>query len=241
MYNNYSKIMTAIYVLGGIGMAIFWYYWGFVNNDATLFGIGDITGYKDIMDPTGSFSIIKDIAKAEIMSGLVVIVIAAVPLITSKLFKINYSPVLIATYITFVFMAHFVGSVLDTYDRFSLYDDITHTVFGSVGGLVAIYLFTTFNDYKDFKYRTLAIFVFFFPMAFGAVWEIYEFAADEILGLIMQRSTWVVESGYSIYGTADTVHDLWVTFIGAVAVLIGLKLHTNNPSKNYIVGYYIND
>ncbi len=237
MYNNYSKIMTAVYITGGILMAIFWYYWGFVDNTVTLFGIGG--SYKGITGDAGDLA--QDVARAEIMSALVTIVIGLMPLFLAKVFKIEFSPVLIATYITFVFLAHFIGSVIDTYDRVSLYDDFTHTIFGAVGALIAIYLFTSFNDYKQFKYRTMAMFVFFFPLAFGAVWEIYEFAADEVLGLIMQRAVWVVESGYSIYGTADTVHDLWVTFIGATVVLVALGLHMRNTSKKYVVGYYVNE
>ncbi len=237
MYNNYSKAMTAIYIGGGILMAIFWYYWGFVDNTVTLFGIGG--SYKNVA--SDSTDIIQDVASAEIMSALVVIIIGLMPLFLSKVFKIKLSPVLVSTYITFVFVAHFIGSVIDTYDRVSWYDDLTHTIFGSVGALIAVYLFTSFNDYKQFKYRTMAIFVFFFPLAFGAVWEIYEFTADQVLGLIMQRAQWVIDSGYSVYGTADTVHDLWVTFIGAVVVLVGLGLHMKNKDKKYIVGYYVNE
>ncbi len=239
MYNNYSKIMTAVYLTGGILMAIFWFYWGFVDADATLLGIGS-SDYKSVLGDNGEI-VQKDIAKAEILSALAVIIIGLMPLFLSKVFKIRFSPVLISTYITFVFVAHFVGSVIDTYDRVDWYDDLTHTIFGAVGGLMAIYLFTSFNDYKQFKYRTMAIFVFFFPIAFGAVWEIYEFAADEILGLIMQRAEWVIDSGYSQYATADTVHDLWVTFIGATVVLIALGLHTKNPDKKFVVGYYVNN
>ena len=51
----------------------------------------------------------------------------------------------------------------------------------------------------------IAMFTFCFAMAIGAVWEIFEFAGDQILGTNMLRS-----------GLLDTMGDLIVDAIGAL-------------------------
>jgi len=52
-------------------------------------------------------------------------------------------------------------------------------------------------------------FFFFFAVAIGAVWEIFEFSRDQIFGFIMQKS-----------GLIDTMWDLIVDSAGALIASI---------------------
>ena len=63
----------------------------------------------------------------------------------------------------------------------------------------------------------VAVFAFCFALSLGALWEIYEFAADCFLGTNMQK--FAPDSGAALVGQAalrDTMKDLIVDAVGAV-------------------------
>jgi len=67
----------------------------------------------------------------------------------------------------------------------------------------------------------VAIFTFCFAVALGVLWEIFEFAADSIAGLNMQKHT--PESGEMLVGRmalADTMKDLLMDSLGAFVISV---------------------
>ena len=67
----------------------------------------------------------------------------------------------------------------------------------------------------------VAFFAFNFAITLGAVWEIYEYTADGILGLNMQK--FALEDGTLLMGRealSDTMEDLIVDGIGALVINI---------------------
>ena len=67
----------------------------------------------------------------------------------------------------------------------------------------------------------ISLFAFCFALAVGALWEIYEFSFDALLGLNMQKHT--TETGAALVGTAalaDTMKDIIVDALAALAVSI---------------------
>lgn len=63
----------------------------------------------------------------------------------------------------------------------------------------------------------IALFAFMFAAALGTLWEIFEFAMDQIFGLTMQKPMLGDPSGLT-----DTMWDLIVDAIGALgAVILG--------------------
>lgn len=107
----------------------------------------------------------------------------------------------------------------------------------------------------------VALMAFCFSMTVGVLWEFFEFSMDFWMGKDMQKDTWItsfntvsihpdganipvtvnVESvvvngqqweAYLDIGIIDTMHDLWVNFLGAVAFsLIGLVYIKNRGGK----------
>lgn len=57
------------------------------------------------------------------------------------------------------------------------------------------------------------MFAFFFAVAVGAVWEVFEFGMDRFFGTDMQPAT-----AYDPSGLTDTIDDLIVDTIGAAIV-----------------------
>jgi len=67
----------------------------------------------------------------------------------------------------------------------------------------------------------VALFAFCFALASGAVWEIYEFLADEILATNMQK--YMLADGTILVGHAalmDTMEDFIVDSLSSLAVTI---------------------
>ena len=119
--------------------------------------------------------------------------------------------------VLFVFATLFLGEVQDYYQRFWWWDASLHTTSGLLLGMLGfmfVYMLNE-NSQVDFHMRPsfVALFAFFFAVAVGAVWEIFEFGMDEIFGTNMQPATASDPSGLT-----DTIQDLIVDTIGAAIV-----------------------
>ncbi|MHC0054883.1 hypothetical protein [Actibacterium sp. D379-3] len=108
----------------------------------------------------------------------------------------------------FLFGTLFLGEVFDFYERYWWWDILLHggaaMGFGLVGVIFVLLLFE--GDRYAAPPIALALIAFSVAMTIGAVWEIFEFAMDQLFGLNMQKS-----------GLIDTMWDLIVNAIGASA------------------------
>ena len=122
--------------------------------------------------------------------------------------------------VLFVFATLFLGEVRDYYERFWWWDAILHTTSGLLLGMLGFMFVYMLNEdrHVDLHMRPsfVALFAFFFAVALGAIWEIFEFGMDRYLGTNMQPATPGDPSGLS-----DTIHDLIVDTLGAAVVALG--------------------
>ncbi len=112
---------------------------------------------------------------------------------------------------------HVMGHVGEYYVLFSpYYDKLTHLVSSITVALIAFFLAVLAEHQGDVRLTRSAIIVFILvsTLAAGAIWEIYEFVADQVFGTDLQ------------HGNIDTMSDLIVDLIGAVigAALAGVAL-----------------
>lgn len=119
--------------------------------------------------------------------------------------------------VLFVFATLFLGEVRDYYERFWWWDTVLHTTSGLLLGALGFMIVYMLNEDRqvDLHMRPsfVALFAFFFALAIGALWEIFEFAMDRYFGTNMQPSTPGDPSGLT-----DTMHDLIVDTLGAAVV-----------------------
>jgi hypothetical protein len=112
----------------------------------------------------------------------------------------------VAAIVIFIFATIFLGEAFDFYERFWWWDVILHT--GSAIGFGLVGFLFIFMMFHGDKYAAppwaLSFIAFCFAMTIGAVWEVFEFAMDQIFGMTMQKS-----------GLDDTMWDLIVDAIGA--------------------------
>lgn len=121
--------------------------------------------------------------------------------------------------IGFIYASIFLGEVFGAYSKFWWWDAALHTTSGFILAYAAFLVFYVL--YKQGKLIPspilTAIVVFSIALAFGAVWEIFEYTMDSIFGLNMQKS-----------GLVDTMWDLIVDAIGALvmAFIAGRYMNT---------------
>ena len=146
-----------------------------------------------------------------------------VPFLIKKLFKITFSKVVSSIYYIYMFLAGFVGTVLEVYRTWAGWDMVIHFLMGLVISILSIYVLN-YTIYKKDKSRHNLFFTFLFMFVFAlgicAVWEVLEFVCDLIFNTGFQR--YVTYSGISLVGKAaifDTMIDL---VMGALGAIIGI-------------------
>ena len=106
----------------------------------------------------------------------------------------------------FLMATLFLGEVRDFYNRFWWWDVVLHggsaMAFGLIGFLFVFMLFQ--GDRYAAPAWAVAFMSFSFAITIGALWEIFEFAMDQVFGLNMQKT-----------GLVDTMWDLIVDTLGA--------------------------
>ena len=148
------------------------------------------------------------------------IVVIHLPAIISRRFKFEIPAVLYFIYIIFLYCAIFLGEVRHFYYVIPFWDDILHCMSSVMTGLFGFMAVAILNHNTKVRMNLspffLALFAFCFSVAVGTVWEIYEFAADEFMGLNMQK--FMLENGTVLIGhdaISDTMKDIVIDCIGA--------------------------
>lgn len=137
-----------------------------------------------------------------------VVVVTLLPLFLGRRFRVLVPPEFEFLAIVFVFASLFLGEVRGYYVRFWWWDAVLHAASGFLLGILGFLLVHVLNETEAVDLRMkpafVAFFAFTFSVAMGAAWEIFEFTADSLLGLNMQKS-----------GLVDTMWDLIVDTTGA--------------------------
>lgn len=155
------------------------------------------------------------------------LVVLSVPSIASRKLKFNIPNFIYIMYYIFLYCAIFLGEVLDFYYVIPHWDVILHFFSGAMLGALGFILVSQLNDSEMIRVSLspffVALFAFCFALSCGAVWEIYEFVFDGLLGLNMQK--FITATGEVLVGhnaLHDTMTDIIVDALAALLIsLIG--------------------
>lgn len=135
--------------------------------------------------------------------------------------------------ILFVFASLFLGEFHSYYERFWWWDIALHSTSGLLLGLVGFLLVYVLNESRRIDLHMLpgfvALFAFTFAVTVGALWEIFEFAVDQLFGMRMQKPMLGDPSGLT-----DTMWDLIVDTLGATLISTFGWWHMRRDRRSFI-------
>ena len=155
---------------------------------------------------------------AFLILGIIAVTLA--PLYLGRQYRIHIPSEFHILAIIFVFASLFLGEIYRYYDRFWWWDMALHASSGllmGIFGFLLVYLLTENERAEiDMTPKFVALFAFFFSVAVGGLWEIFEFTMDRLAGTNMQKAMAGDPSGLT-----DTMWDMIINAAGA-AIISGL-------------------
>jgi len=163
-----------------------------------------------------------------------IIGITLVPVLLARRFRVYIPPQFQLLAIAFIFASLFLGEVGGFYTRFWWWDIILHTGSGFLLGIIGFLLVHILNETEKIGVYLnpgfVAFFAFLFSVGTGALWEIFEFGLDSLMGMNMQKGMLGDESGLT-----DTMFDLIVDTLGALVIaVLGFKYLKTAGTKSFL-------
>lgn len=153
------------------------------------------------------------------------IIVMMIPTLLSRKWKIVVPDIIVILYFIFLYCAIYLGEVQSFYYLVPHWDTILHAFSGAMLGALGFVLVDILNKDSNVSLSIsplfLSVFAFAFALAAGALWEVYEYSFDAILGLNMQKHT--TEAGVALAGVealSDTMKDLIIDAVAAFAVSV---------------------
>ena len=142
------------------------------------------------------------------------------------IFKVK--PIITLLYMLFGFIALFLGCQLHLYKITSWFDNFSHFIWGMLSGLLAIFILIKLKMFNSKNIIFNCLFIFIFSLASSGIWEITEFAIDNLFNQDMQRSA---------TGVYDTMKDIIVTLFGNIIFILCFFFEYKN--KKLLIRYII--
>jgi len=148
---------------------------------------------------------------------MAIMAITLSPAAISRRFRVHIPSEFQVLAVVFVFAALFLGEIHSYYARFWWWDIALHTSSGLLMGILGFLLVYVLNENErvdiHMRPRFVALFAFLFAVTVGTLWEIFEFAMDQIVGTTMQKPMLGDPSGLT-----DTMWDMIVNALGALTI-----------------------
>ena len=166
------------------------------------------------------------------------LVLMVLPSIVSRRLKIVLPSTLEIIILLFIFAAEILGEINSFYVRVPNWDTMLHTINGFLCAAIGFCLVDMMNREDQFSFKLsplyLAIVSFCFSMTVGVLWEFYEFGADHLLGIDMQKDT-VVNAIHSVM--LDPTNNNTVVHIRDIADTI--IVHSDGTQEALNLGGYL--
>lgn len=124
---------------------------------------------------------------------LLALVLFLVPAFLQRHLDVRFPSLLQIVILLFIFAAEILGELSNYYVQYRHWDTLLHSTWGFLCAAIGFSLIDILN--RDVRIKLsisplyLAIAAFCFSMTIGVFWEFFEFFADTVLGLDMQKDT----------------------------------------------------
>jgi hypothetical protein len=164
-------------------------------------------------------------------AGLTVFLLLLPPLL-GLLLRVRIPASFRLVYLGFILCAMYLGELQGFFYFFLWWDDFLHTASAMLVTYVGLLLFLVLNRDPELHRKVrpwfLPLAMLCFTIAFGAVWELFEYSSDRLLGVNMLkgRDSSVITGFYSYErALVNTMGDLALDALGALLVSLAAWLH----------------
>ncbi len=158
-------------------------------------------------------------------AALISLAISTIPSILRKDLRLVL-PVELNFWIVIALFLHVAGGFSGFYDSIPGWDHLTHAMSASLIAALAFVVVVAMDKYSDniFLPRPfLAMFISMFTMAIGVVWELMEYANDQLSGSHLQ------------YSLTDTMMDLFFDALaGLIVAIVGAYYLTYTGKEHFV-------
>jgi hypothetical protein len=166
-----------------------------------------------------------------------ILIVLFIPIIFKRRLQVDIPAEFHLTAVIFTFAALYLGEIQHFYQRVWWWDIALHGSAGLLMGIFGFLLIYILNESKRIDIHLtpgfIAFFAFTFAVSIGTIWEIFEFSADQIFQLNMQKPMMGDPSGLT-----DTMWDMIVNAIGALIISLTGWWYLK-AQKNYFVKDWI--
>ena len=148
-----------------------------------------------------------------VMLCVLTLLLFVVPMIVQVRLNVDFPQVLEVIILLFIYAAEILGEVNSYYTAIPYWDLMLHTLNGFLCGAIGFSLAICLDKDENVFFRMSPILIvivsFSFSMTIGVLWEFFEYAADHILLLDMQKDT-VVHTVSSVLLNPMKVQRPWI-------------------------------
>jgi len=159
-----------------------------------------------------------------------IIPVMLLPYIINKFTKFKLNEIIITLFLSFIFLAHFLGTIVNLYYKIPIYDKLVHTLSGIITSFLALILLVKFKKYNTKSLTFNVIYILSITSMIALSWEMFEFICDRLFNKDAQRVL--------LTGIKDTMLDMMVAFLGSCIFCVWYsyeeKLKKNSLIKKFI-------
>ena len=159
-----------------------------------------------------------------------------VPFAGRAIFRDKIGDALWAVFVIFAFFASFLGSVEGLYGSVWWYDLAMHTLFGYIGGFIGLFFLCKLADADKLRPLLVILFCFAVSLMFAALWEVFEFAGDKLLGNNAQGVPVTDINGDLYIPVDDTMEDIICNTVGALVFAAHYAAHVLSKRSLLLAG-----
>ncbi len=159
-----------------------------------------------------------------------------VPFAGRAIFRDKIGDAMWAIFVIFAFLASFLGSVEGLYGSVWWYDLAMHTLFGYLGGFIGLFFLCKLADADKLNPLLVILFCFAVSLMFAALWEIFEFAGDKLLGNNAQGVPVTDINGDLYIPVDDTMEDIICNTVGALVFAAHYAAHVLSKRSLLLAG-----
>ncbi len=178
-----------------------------------------------IVSFTYSLSILETSNFYNAIIKLSIIPFLFIPQLLNKLKIIKFTNGIEFIYLIFLFLAHFLGSIVDFYHQVPNYDTLMHFLSGILVSIIATMLIKQ-NNINQNKLFFNILFILGLSCLVACLWEYMEFTGDNLFNKDAQN---VLTTGVD-----DTMKDMIVATIGSFLYSLIFYIESKTGKKGFI-------